>query len=177
VTAGPPRPPAVGAQFTSHHLPDERQLFLFSAVTWNAHRIHYDRAWARHEGHPDLLVHGTLQGGWLAQLAASIAEPWGRVSRFEFRNLAPAYVNQELVATATVTEVEGERVHVSLELRGPQGPVTTGSATLTPDPLTSNPLTPDPLTSNPLTSDALTSGRQTSTPLTPARDGDEGSDA
>ena len=124
------QPPAVGSEFTSHQQPDERQLFLFSAVTWNAHRIHYDREWARREGHPDLLVHGTLQGGWLAQLAASVAHPWGRVTRFEFRNLAPAYVNHSLVATARVTGVEGDCVLVSLELRGPDGAVATGSATL-----------------------------------------------
>jgi hypothetical protein len=36
-------------------------LFRFSALTYNAHRIHYDRDHAVAEGHPDLVVHGPLQ--------------------------------------------------------------------------------------------------------------------
>lgn len=40
---------------------DARQLFRFSALTFNTHLIHYDRAWARDvEGLDDLLVHGPL---------------------------------------------------------------------------------------------------------------------
>lgn len=36
-------------------------LFRFSALTFNGHRIHYDREWYREvEGHPDLVVHGPL---------------------------------------------------------------------------------------------------------------------
>ena len=36
-------------------------LFRFSALTFNAHKIHYDRAWCREvEGHRDLVVHGPL---------------------------------------------------------------------------------------------------------------------
>ena len=38
---------------------DEVDLFRFSALTWNSHRIHYDRPWAvEREGYPDLVVHG-----------------------------------------------------------------------------------------------------------------------
>ncbi len=37
------------------------QLFLYSAATWNPHRIHYDAEYARFEGHPDVIVHGPLQ--------------------------------------------------------------------------------------------------------------------
>jgi 3-methylfumaryl-CoA hydratase len=41
--------------------PDERLLFCFSALTYNAHRIHYDLRYAVEvEGHRDLLVHGPL---------------------------------------------------------------------------------------------------------------------
>ena len=38
------------------------QLFLYSAATHNPHRIHYDREYAAVEGHPDIIVHGPLQG-------------------------------------------------------------------------------------------------------------------
>src|SRR3546814_17257187 len=40
--------------------PSVTQLFRFSAVTWNSHRIHYDIEWARHEGHKGVLVHSHL---------------------------------------------------------------------------------------------------------------------
>ena len=36
-------------------------LFRFSAPTYNAHRIHYDREYARSEGYPGLVVHGPLE--------------------------------------------------------------------------------------------------------------------
>ena len=44
-------------------------LFRFSALTYNAHRIHYDRDYARAEGYPGLLVHGPLQALLMAELA------------------------------------------------------------------------------------------------------------
>src|SRR5712691_3177391 len=45
-------------------------LFRFSALTYNAHRIHYDRDYARHvEGYPGLLTHGPLQALAMAEAA------------------------------------------------------------------------------------------------------------
>ena len=44
-------------------------LFRYSALTYNAHRIHYDRDYARSEGYPGLLVHGPLQALLMAELA------------------------------------------------------------------------------------------------------------
>ena len=46
-------------------------LFRFSALTYNAHRIHYDREYARAEGYPGLVVHGPLQALLMAELARS----------------------------------------------------------------------------------------------------------
>ena len=54
---------------------DPALLFRFSALTYNAHRIHYDRDYARAEGYPGLVVHGPLQ----ALLMAELARPAGRV--------------------------------------------------------------------------------------------------
>jgi 3-methylfumaryl-CoA hydratase len=48
---------------------DEALLFRYSALTYNAHRIHYDHQWVRREGYPDLVVHGPLQALMLAELA------------------------------------------------------------------------------------------------------------
>jgi 3-methylfumaryl-CoA hydratase len=48
---------------------DEALLFRYSALTYNAHRIHYDHQWVRREGYADLVVHGPLQALMLAELA------------------------------------------------------------------------------------------------------------
>lgn len=48
---------------------DERLLCRFSALTYNAHRIHYDRDWCRQEGYDDLVVHGPLQALMMGELA------------------------------------------------------------------------------------------------------------
>lgn len=47
---------------------DEALLFRFSALTYNAHRIHYDHHWAAHEGYPGLVVHGPLQALMMGEL-------------------------------------------------------------------------------------------------------------
>ena len=54
---------------------DETQLFFFSAATYNGHRIHYDKEWARTvEGYDDLLVQGPLQAAcWPARSAIGSA--------------------------------------------------------------------------------------------------------
>jgi 3-methylfumaryl-CoA hydratase len=53
-------------------------LFRFSALTYNAHRIHYDRDYARDvEGYPGLLVHGPLQALAMAEAARPPPEPSG----------------------------------------------------------------------------------------------------
>ena len=49
-------------------------LFRFSALTYNAHRIHYDRDFARDvEGYPGLLTHGPLQALAMAEAARAAA--------------------------------------------------------------------------------------------------------
>ncbi|WP_404386411.1 mesaconyl-C4 CoA hydratase [Knoellia locipacati] len=75
---------------------DETLLFRFSAVTWNAHRIHYDREWARHEGYDDLVVHGPLQALMMGEfLRRSGTDLVGR--EFAFRLVAPMVGPQPLV--------------------------------------------------------------------------------
>jgi len=74
---------------------DERGLFIFSCLTANAHRIHYDRRYAtRVEGHEDLLVHGPLLG---ILLAGQLEEPRGElVGELDYRLKAPVPVGTEL---------------------------------------------------------------------------------
>ncbi|MFI5586000.1 MaoC family dehydratase N-terminal domain-containing protein [Amycolatopsis sp. NPDC051758] len=77
-------------------------LFRFSALTYNAHRIHYDRDYSREiEGYPGLLTHGPLQ----AIAMAEAARARGVASRleFEYRLVSPLFDFQGLVASS-VTE-------------------------------------------------------------------------
>lgn len=63
------------------------QLFRYSALTFNGHRIHYDLDYAREvEGYAGLVVHGPL----LAQLLMRMAQDeTGPLATFEFRATAP----------------------------------------------------------------------------------------
>lgn len=71
----------------------EADLFRYSALTYNAHRIHYDAAYARHEGYDGLLVHGPL----LAQLLMlRAARDLGPLSTFRYRATAPAIVGEAI---------------------------------------------------------------------------------
>lgn len=61
-------------------------LFRYSALTFNCHRIHYDRNYAVNvEGHPGLVVHGPL----LAQLLMLRASAYGQLRHFSYRAHAP----------------------------------------------------------------------------------------
>lgn len=66
-------------------------LFRYSALTFNGHRIHYDRDYARDvEGYPGLVVHGPLQATLLANMAARLSD--GRPPRaFAYRGVAPLF--------------------------------------------------------------------------------------
>jgi len=71
--------------------PDPVLLFRFSALTFNGHRIHYDRPYAiGTERYPGLVVHGPLQALLLLELVRA-AVPDRPVRRFEYRALAPIF--------------------------------------------------------------------------------------
>ncbi len=80
-------------------------LFRFSALTYNAHRIHYDRDFARGEGYPGLVVHGPLQAIAMTE-AARPGLPADRPVAFEYRLAAPLFEGQGLIATATGADGE-----------------------------------------------------------------------
>jgi 3-methylfumaryl-CoA hydratase len=69
-------------------------LFRFSALTYNAHRIHYDAPYARDvEGYPGLVVHGPLQA---IAMATAAAAPGQAGDGFDYRLVAPLYLGQGL---------------------------------------------------------------------------------
>lgn len=85
---------------------DEIRLFMVSAVTNNAHRIHYDRDYARAEGHRDLVVHAGLQGSWMTELLRAHFGTRAFIRRFSYRVLASAYVNVPYHIDGHIAKIE-----------------------------------------------------------------------
>lgn len=83
-----PNPAPTGADFSDTICPTEAMLFRYSALTFNGHRIHYDKDYARQvEGYDGLVFHGPLTATLLVDLAV---RQMGRPpAAFTFRALAP----------------------------------------------------------------------------------------
>jgi 3-methylfumaryl-CoA hydratase len=78
---------------------DEALLFRFSALTFNAHRIHYDHNWAHAEGYADLVVHGPLQALMMAELIRRSGD--GLIGKeFVYRLVAPMVGPQTFTVSA-----------------------------------------------------------------------------
>ena len=98
--------------------PTPLQLFRYSAVTWNAHRVHYDQGWAAHEGHSGLLVHSHLHAAnALRAVTVGLGPDW-RIARASYRIVRPAVAGDTLTATAVITAVDSDALTLALrELR------------------------------------------------------------
>ncbi|NWG76299.1 MAG: MaoC family dehydratase N-terminal domain-containing protein [Rubrivivax sp.] len=109
--AGAPWPELPEGAWSRVVTPDPRLLFRFSALTFNAHRIHYDRDYARDvEGYPGLVVHGLLSAMLLADLAQRGS---GRpLTTFSFRGQAPLF---DLAPFRLVGTPEGTRVRLEAQ--------------------------------------------------------------
>lgn len=123
--AAPDQPPA---EHELVLLPDEALLFRFSALTYNAHRIHYDHPYATGiEGYPGLVVHGPL----LALLALELPRryrPEAPVTEFHYRLRRPAFAGTPLRAWSEPAGPDG-RMELATGARGGP-PSLTGSARL-----------------------------------------------
>lgn len=74
-----------------HQQADPVLLFRYSALTFNGHRIHYDRSYVTDvEGYPGLVVHGPLMATLLMQLARD-NNPGRVVSGYSFRAIRPVF--------------------------------------------------------------------------------------
>jgi 3-methylfumaryl-CoA hydratase len=86
-----PGEPAPTGQWTREIVPDPVLLFRYSALTYNGHRIHYDRPYARErEFYPDLVVQGPLLASLLLELCQAQL-PRAPIRSFRFRALRPTF--------------------------------------------------------------------------------------
>ena len=89
--AAPVQPAPTDAAWERTVQPDDVLLFRYSALTFNGHRIHYDRRYATEvEGYPGLVVHGPLIATLLMDLLRR-NQPGANVARFSFRAVSPLF--------------------------------------------------------------------------------------
>ncbi len=87
----PPQAAASGAAWQRTIVPDDVLLFRYSALTFNGHRIHYDRKYVTEvEGYPGLIVHGPLIATLLMDLLRR-SLPDADVASFRFKAVRPTF--------------------------------------------------------------------------------------
>lgn len=110
-----PRPPDYSHSFT----PSPHLLFRFSALSFNAHKIHFDPIFTASEGHGAPLVHGPLSLVMLVEAASRHVGKMGRrVTGIEYRNLKPVHVGKEVKVCGRVKEDGDGELEVWLEVEG-----------------------------------------------------------
>jgi 3-methylfumaryl-CoA hydratase len=91
------------AQHRESHMADPVLLFRYSALTFNGHRIHYDRDYVtKVEGYPGLVFHGPMQAAFLVEFAAKLhggAAP----KKFSYRGVQPLFEGSEFSVNANTT--------------------------------------------------------------------------
>jgi len=104
--APPPQAAPMDAAFAREIVPNDVLLFRYSALTFNGHRIHYDRKYVTEvEGYPGLIVHGPLIATLLLDLLRR-QQPDAVVKRFSFKALRPTF---DLNAFSVCGRPDGER--------------------------------------------------------------------
>jgi hydroxyacyl-ACP dehydratase HTD2-like protein with hotdog domain len=111
---------------------DETQMFFFSAATYNGHRIHYDKEWARdREGYDNVLVQGPLQAALLSRALTDWIGGDGRLVAFSVQNRATALPGQELSFGGVITgKREGGLVDLDIFCRRGGDVLMPGTATV-----------------------------------------------
>jgi len=105
--------------------PSRTQLFAFCAITWNRHKIHFDRAQAEAEGFGDVVVQRGLLGDFLARSVERWAGRDARLERLMWKVNHSAFPDQELRCQGEVTKVLQEGgasvVECALRIMNPDG--------------------------------------------------------
>jgi 3-methylfumaryl-CoA hydratase len=88
------------AQHSETHMADPVLLFRYSALTFNGHRIHYDRDYVtKVEGYPGLIFHGPLQAAFIVELAAKLRD--GKPpKKLSYRGVQPLFEGSEFSVNA-----------------------------------------------------------------------------
>jgi 3-methylfumaryl-CoA hydratase len=113
-----PKPAPTDAVWRRDITPDPVLLFRYSALTFNGHRIHYDRSYVtQEEGYPGLIVHGPLIATLLVDLLRRNTQ--GSLKKFSFRAVSPLFD----IAPFAVCGRPGENGSVNLWAQNADGAV------------------------------------------------------
>lgn len=97
------------------HCPDATQLFRYSAVTFNGHRIHYDYPYAtKVEGYANLVVHGPMMATWALHGFMQTHREY-QVKRFTFRGIRPTTLPEKVYAGGRLLANEEAEVWIANE--------------------------------------------------------------
>lgn len=106
-SARPGEPAPEDARWSEAVDPNPTLLFRYSALTFNGHRIHYDRDYARDvEGYGGLVVHGPLLATLMVGLAGR-SRPERRISGFEFRGHRPVFDTEKFTVCSRPDDNSG----------------------------------------------------------------------
>ncbi|KAH3669100.1 hypothetical protein WICMUC_005064 [Wickerhamomyces mucosus] len=81
-------------EYTHELTPTDILMFRFSALTFNSHKIHYDKLYAAKEGYPDILMQGPLSVVLLLEWVTSLNNL--KIKSFEYKNVKPIFGNSPL---------------------------------------------------------------------------------
>jgi hydroxyacyl-ACP dehydratase HTD2-like protein with hotdog domain len=105
------------------HTATPLQLFRYSAVTWNPHRIHFDEPYAREEGHAGIALHSHLRAALaLRCVTEGLGTGW-HVAKFAYRLRKPVYAPADLAYSARVTAADDDSMTLELIEQHPSGEV------------------------------------------------------
>jgi hydroxyacyl-ACP dehydratase HTD2-like protein with hotdog domain len=105
------------------HTATPLQLFRYSAVTWNPHRIHFDERYAREEGHAGLALHSHLRAALALRCVTEGLGPEWQIEKVTYRLRKPIYAPTDLTYTARVSAADGDRMTLELIEETPSGEV------------------------------------------------------
>ena len=119
---GIPAPMPIAApideQFMRTIIPDPVLLMRYSALTFNGHRIHYDRPYAmQEEGYPGLVVHGPLLATLLMEELCRV-HPKEQIGSFEFKAVGPLFDTSPFVVAG---RLDSNQRRAQLWARAPEG--------------------------------------------------------
>ena len=105
------------------HTATPLQLFRYSAVTWNPHRIHFDERYAREEGHAGVALHSHLRAALALRCVTEGLGPEWQVANVAYRLRKPVYAPVDLAYTARVTAVDDDGMTLELIEEQPSGEI------------------------------------------------------
>ncbi|WWC85162.1 uncharacterized protein L201_000019 [Kwoniella dendrophila CBS 6074] len=104
------------------YLPNSTLLFLYSALTNNPHKIHYDLEWTQQrEGHSKPLVHGPLNATLLIELSNKFGlNRQKQLKEFQYRAVNPMTIDKEIRLSGNWTDNNKDNKESLLELNAAQ---------------------------------------------------------